>query len=83
MFVVYILYSASLDKYYIGFTAEDVSLRLKKHLAQHSGFTGRVKDWDIVYTEQYFDKIAAMKREKEMKSWKSVRKIKSLVNSTR
>ncbi|WP_255897895.1 GIY-YIG nuclease family protein, partial [Paradesertivirga mongoliensis] len=41
MFAVYIQYSQSLDKYYVGCTS-DVSERLKKHNTNHSGFTGKL-----------------------------------------
>lgn len=50
MFKVYILYSASLNKFYIGFTESSVEERLRKHLSNHSGFTGKAKDWTIAYT---------------------------------
>ncbi|MFD2162079.1 GIY-YIG nuclease family protein [Paradesertivirga mongoliensis] len=46
MFAVYILYSQSLDKYYVGCTS-DVSERLKKHNTNHSGFTGKLLDWEV------------------------------------
>ncbi|MFZ6024448.1 MAG: GIY-YIG nuclease family protein [Bacteroidota bacterium] len=47
---VYILYSRQLDRYYIGSTS-DIQSRLTKHLSEHSGFTGKAKDWIIVWTE--------------------------------
>jgi GIY-YIG catalytic domain len=53
MFTTYILYSKTLNKFYIGFTSGDVAARLTKHLANHNGFTARAKDWTIVYTEQF------------------------------
>lgn len=50
MYYVYILYSKDLDRYYIGSTS-DIQPRLTKHLSEHSGFTGKAKDWEIVWTE--------------------------------
>jgi putative endonuclease len=82
MFTVYILYSAAIDTYYVGYTGDGMPVRLKKHLAKHKGFTSRAKDWVVVYTENYTTKAAASKREKEIKKWKSVIKIKALVGST-
>jgi putative endonuclease len=82
MFTVYILYSTSLDHYYVGYTGDDPQVRLRKHLARHSGFTSRARDWVIVYTEAYNEKSAAIKREKEIKNWKSREKIKGLISST-
>lgn len=82
MFTTYILYSKLLDKFYIGYTSADLNDRLKKHLSKHSGFTAKVKDWIIVYSEQFETKQTAMQREKEIKSWKSIVKIKLLINSS-
>ena len=82
MYIVYILYSAKLDRYYIGFTGDSLTGRLKKHLANHKGFTRLGDDWQVVYTEEYGNKIDAMLREKKIKSWKSKAMIKKLISST-
>jgi len=78
-FYVYILYSNHADKYYIGFTGDDLIERLRKHNTNQKGFTGRFSDWGIVYTEKFENKAEAMKRENEIKNWKSKVKIKKLV----
>jgi putative endonuclease len=78
---VYILYSSKLNKYYVGFTTISVEERLRKHLSNHSGYTSRAKDWEIVYTEEYITKEEAIKREKEIKNWKSSLKIKELISN--
>ncbi|MGE8553537.1 MAG: GIY-YIG nuclease family protein [Chryseobacterium jejuense] len=49
----YILYSESLEKYYIGHSCDDLQERLRKHLANHKGFTSKAKDWIIVYSISY------------------------------
>ena len=77
-----ILFSATANKFYIGHTTEPVQERLRKHLANHSGFTAKFKDWKIVYTEEYDSKQLAYQREREVKKWKSNSKIQSLNNST-
>ncbi|XVJ65351.1 MAG: GIY-YIG nuclease family protein [Lacibacter sp.] len=82
MYTVYILYSATLDRYYVGFTSQSVHDRLQKHLGSHSGFTSKVKDWKIVFSESHQTKQDATQREKEIKSWKSRRKIEELIGST-
>ncbi|HFK5569930.1 GIY-YIG nuclease family protein [Elizabethkingia meningoseptica] len=83
MFFCYILYSPLLDQFYIGHCSETLQERLRKHLANHKGFTARSKDWEIVYFEQLDDKKSAYKREREIKSWKSKNKILQLIkNST-
>ena len=82
MYTVYILYSPKLERYYIGFTEGLIITRLKKHLANHRGFTGIAKDWEVVYTEEYKNKKDAMLREKEIKNWKSRVIIEKLIRST-
>ena len=51
MYTVYILYSKLLSKYYVGFTSMSVSDRLARHMQDHSGFTSKAKDWEILHTE--------------------------------
>jgi len=80
MFTTYILHSKLLDKFYIGFTGDNVQARLTKHLANHKGFTAKAKDWTVVYTEIFSSKAAAMKREKKLKGWKNSAKIKELID---
>ena len=76
-YITYILFSKSLDAYYIGFTGDTINSRLAKHLSAHKGYTAKVKDWEIVYTETYNTKSEAMLREKQLKSWKSKIRIKN------
>ena len=78
-FVVYILYSAVLDKFYIGHTGDDINERLRKHLSNHSGYTSKAKDWTIVYQELAEDKAAACKREFAIKKKKSKAFIRQLI----
>ena len=66
----YILFSETLDKFYIGHTTEQLEERLRKHLSDHSGYTARTKDWTIVYFEEYQSKSLAYRRELEVKKWK-------------
>jgi putative endonuclease len=78
-FTTYILYSGEADKYYIGFTGDDINERLRKHNTNHKGFTGKFNDWIIVHIEPFDEKKAAMNREKEIKNWKSRKMIESLL----
>ena len=82
MAFVYILYSKTLDRYYIGSTDSTVEDRLRKHLTDHSGFTAKAKDWVVVYSEYQNDKKASMRRERQIKSWKSRVKIKELITNS-
>ncbi|MEI7735318.1 MAG: GIY-YIG nuclease family protein [Ferruginibacter sp.] len=79
MFTTYILYSQKLNKFYIGFTSDNIQNRISKHLASHKGFTAKAKDWRFVYSEIFSTKAEAMKREKQLKSWRSHIRIKELI----
>ena len=79
---VYILYSVSLDKYYIGSTSDKLEERIRKHNSNHSGFTGKSNDWKLVYKESLSDKLMAMKREREIKAWKSRKRVENLISSS-
>ncbi len=81
MFKVYILYSKSIDRYYIGYTSDILTERLRRHNSNHKGFTGKIGDWEIIYTEDYTFKEDATKREREIKNWKSRKKIELLISS--
>ena len=75
----YILYSKALHQYYIGHTCESLEERLRKHLSNHSGFTGKTKDWNLVYFEEFETKSLAYKRELEVKKWKSRIRVDKLI----
>jgi putative endonuclease len=78
-FFVYILYSSIRDRYYVGHTGDDLQERLRKHNSNHKGFSGKTGDWLIVYSETYSTKTAAYQREREIKGWKSRKKIELLI----
>ncbi|MBA0885448.1 GIY-YIG nuclease family protein [Flavobacterium undicola] len=80
MFYVYILYSKSIDTYYVGSSSISLEDRLRRHLSSHSGFTARAKDWEIVYFESYDNKKDAILREQEIKKWKSRVRIIKLIS---
>jgi putative endonuclease len=80
MCFTYILYSTTLDKYYVGFTCDDLEERLRKHNSHHKGFTGKTNDWKLVYFESFKTKEEAYARERQIKGWKSRQMIASLIN---
>ncbi len=68
MFTVYVLYSATFDKIYIGYTSD-----LQKRFLSHNelgtkGWTVKFRPWRIVHTEEFVTKQEAMQREKQLKS---------------
>ncbi len=80
MYFVYIIYSLSKDKYYVG-ACEDVNKRLVKHNTNHSGFTGKMGDWVIKWSEEHLNKTSALVRERQIKAWKSRKMIEKLIAS--
>ncbi|KIO52133.1 GIY-YIG nuclease family protein [Flavobacterium hibernum] len=78
----YILYSNLLNQYYVGHTSESLQERLRKHLSNHSGFTGKAKDWIVIYFEEFETKSLAYKRELEVKKWKSRVRVEKLINES-
>ncbi len=76
---MYILYSASLRKFYIG-SSNDPAGRLRRHLTNHKGFTALANDWQLVYSEKYLTKSEALHREKQLKSWKNNNRIQALIS---
>jgi putative endonuclease len=78
-YVVYIIFSESIDRYYIGQT-NNLENRLYRHGNSGSKSTKKAKDWLLVYKEIYLDRSTAIKRELEIKSKKSRTFIKQLIN---
>ncbi|HKZ37975.1 MAG TPA: GIY-YIG nuclease family protein [Chryseolinea sp.] len=58
------------DKFYIVHTTEPIYERLRKHNSDHEGFTGKCRDWVIIYSEKYDTKELAYAQEWEVKKWK-------------
>ncbi len=78
MYYVYILYSRTKDRYYVGYT-HNIELRLSKHNAGATPSTRGGRPWELVYSEEYIDKSSALFREREIKSKKSRKYIEHLV----
>ncbi len=76
---VYILFSHTLDSYYVGHTGYHIEERLRHHLTNHKGFTSRAKDWKVVFTESFETKSAAYQRELQIKKRKSRKYIEALI----
>ena len=79
-FFVYILYSKTVDQYYIGHT-EDLEDRLKRHVNHGSKATKKANDWVVVFTEGFNTKSEAFQREMEIKRKKSRKFIEWLIST--
>jgi putative endonuclease len=80
MFYVYILFSKTRDKFYIG-SSQNLEQRLTKHNEKHKGFTGHTSDWELIYSKEFQTLAEARKRELQIKRKKSRKYIEWLVNN--
>ncbi len=78
MFYVYILKSESSSKHYIGST-NDLARRLVDHNHGKTIATRNKGPWSIIYSEEYFSRSEAVKREYQIKSYKGGNAFKALL----
>ncbi|MFN5829374.1 MAG: GIY-YIG nuclease family protein, partial [Bacteroidota bacterium] len=69
MYTCYILFSKTINKFYVGYTGDDIEERLRRHNANHDGFTGKADDWELKYSESFNEKSTVAQREKQIKGW--------------
>lgn len=75
---VYILRSINIGKFYVGYTS-DLHRRLNWHNTGLTKFTKSGVPWEVVYKEFCSDKLSAIKREKQIKSYKGGNGFKKLI----
>ena len=80
MDLVYILHSATLNRFYIGYTC-NFDLRLEFHLNSNETrkFTSKAKDWEIYFKIECETKTQALAIEKHIKEMKSKIYIENLL----
>ena len=81
MYTVYIIYSLSIDRYYVGYT-NDLIRRFNEHNRKKGKFTDQGIPWKLVHQEDFELKSDAMNREKFIKAQKSRKFILSLISSS-
>ena len=67
MYTVYVLYSVSNDKLYIGYTSNLKNRLLSHNHLSKKGWTVKYRPWKLIYTEEFDSKKLAMQREKALK----------------
>jgi putative endonuclease len=80
----YILFSKSLDKFYVGVTHDDVNQRLIKHNKHSYGshrYTAKINDWEVFFIIETNDYPHAVRIERKIKSMKSKTYIRNLKQS--
>ena len=70
MFKVYVLYSKSHDKLYIGFTSNFRNRILSHNQLGVKDWTSNYRPWILIHMEEFISKQEALKREKALKGGK-------------
>jgi len=78
-FYVYALFNVSLQRFYIGVTA-DLKRRLKQHSWAKKSY--RNKSYKIIFFEAYLNKKDALRRERYLKSTKGKYALKTMLQET-
>jgi len=78
VYKVYILSSLYKKRYYIGHTS-DLSRRLDEHNSGRTKSTKAYVPWIVIYSEDFDTKQNAYAREMKIKSYKSGRAFKTLI----
>jgi putative endonuclease len=79
MYTLYILYSKTIDSYYVGYT-NSIERRLTEHNRKKEKYTDKGIPWMLVHREIYMTKKVVMAREKFIKSKKSKTFILELIS---
>ena len=79
-FFVYSIYNQKADKFYIGQT-KDLNNRIEFHNNKlFKGYTAKFPGhWDLIYSEEVCSRDAALKREKQLKSYRGREFIKNII----
>ena len=80
MFYTYVIKSGATGRYYIG-SCSDIESRLKQHNRGQTKTTRYKSPYKLVYKEDFVTKTAALKRERQIKNYKSGRAFKKLIAS--
>ena len=81
MHYVYVIKSSQFGSYYIGSTG-NLFKRLEEHNKNRSKFTKNKGPWQLVYKEKVNTKASALKREKQIKSYKGGNCFKKLISAS-
>ena len=78
MAFVYIIYSETIDTYYVG-SCNELLERLRRHNSGHSISTRKGMPWKLMYQKEFESKSEAMKEEYRIKSQKSRKYLEKLI----
>lgn len=80
MYTVYAIYNKKHQRFYIGQT-EDLERRLEQHNNKtFRGYTSRFDGlWNLIYSEGAASRVEAIKREKQLKSFRGREFVKQFI----
>lgn len=78
---MYVLINSEEDRYYIGST-NNLKKRVQQHKAGHTRTTRILQTLELVYKEKFDTIEEARSREKKLKSYKSKKYLKWLINNS-
>jgi putative endonuclease len=81
-FHLYILQSETSGRYYVGQT-EDLDARVAQHNANYTKSLRNRGPWKLVYSEGFETRGEAVRRERQIKSWKDRKLIEQLMGASR
>ncbi len=81
MYYVYILKSLSNNRHYVGYTI-DLYRRLEEHNRGKTRSTKYVGPYELMYKEKYNTELEAIRRERQIKSYKGGKAFKKLLSQS-
>lgn len=81
MFFVYIIESEKTGRHYVG-SCGNIEARLKDHNSNQVRSTKNKGPYKLIYKEEFTSKQDALRREKQIKSYKSGRFFKKLISAS-
>ena len=79
MYSVYVLQSLRNGKRYVGYTSQEVKVRLRQHNRGQNRWANQNRPFKLLYVEQYIDKKEAQQREKFLKKGAGRRELDELL----
>ena len=79
MFYCYVLRSQKNGRYYVG-SCSEIAKRLSRHNQGRANVTRSGRPWDLVYEESFETRPEAVRREKQIKSYKGGEAFKKLIS---
>ncbi|MFH1093943.1 MAG: GIY-YIG nuclease family protein [Candidatus Omnitrophota bacterium] len=78
---VYVIYSASEDRFYIGYT-KDIKRRIAEHEAGRNHTTSRYAQRKVIFYEAFFTESDARRREEYFKTTKGRKALRIMLRDT-